>query len=337
MWRSEWSALSRRISGFLEAAKFHRSCIGPGHQNDDDSVALEKLIPGTDAIRRELQTFRDRYASTLPPDAAAALIIFLKTSPSFVPSGPIDGNRALHIRLTALVALEAEISYCLTDFRARAKRLSERAFTHLQRSIVADPECAMRWRKAFEQSETACEKLGAAHLLWHGIWAFKVNTEGERTDLIMGDALHNRRDDIEEVAEALVLTEWKKVAKESELLKARNAAHKQAKLYAGSSLAGVELDAYRYLVLVTLRGLEMPPDIQEAGVLYRHINIAVAPPCSLTCSSPAIAADPNLFPPPEPQKRQPPVALLPVPGVRRLALRPRASRRPPLCRRPPSP
>jgi len=135
----------------------------------------------------------------------------------------------------------------------------------------------MRWRKAFDQSETACEKLGAAHLLWHGIWAFKVNTEGERTDLIMGDALHNRRDDIEEVAEALVLTEWKKVAKESELPKARNAAHKQAKLYAGSSLAGVELDAYRYLVLVTLRGLEMPPNIQEAGVLYRHINIAVAP------------------------------------------------------------
>jgi len=85
MWRSEWSALSRRISGFLEAAKFHRSCIGPGHQNDDDRVALEKLIPGTDAIRRELQTFRDRYASTLPPDAAAALTSFLKNIPIACP------------------------------------------------------------------------------------------------------------------------------------------------------------------------------------------------------------------------------------------------------------
>ncbi len=280
MWRSEWLALSRRISGLLEAAKFHRSCIGPGHQNDDDGVAPQMLIPGTGAIFRELQTFRDRYASTLPPDAEAALTSFFEASVSFfrhAPPGPVDGNRSLHRRLTALVALEAEISYHLTDFRARAKRLSERAFTHLQRSIVADPECAKRWGNAFKQSEAACEKLGAAHLLWHGIWAFKVNTAGERTDLIMGDVLHNSQGEIEEVAEALVLTEWKRVKEISALHTTQEAAYRQAKLYARGGLAGIELDTIRYLVLVTEEQHSVLEDFEDAGVLYRHINLAVAP------------------------------------------------------------
>lgn len=280
MWRSEWPALSRRISGLLEAAKFHRSCIGVGAASDPDGVALRELIPVTAAIFRELQAFRDRYAGTLPASATTALAGFFETSaPTFraTPTLPIDGSRYLHFRLTALVALEAEISYHLTDFHARAKRLSERAFTHLQRSIVADPECAKRWQGAFTEGELACEKLGAAHLLWHGIWAFKVSSEGERTDLIMGDTLHDRRGDIEDVAEALVLTEWKKVTEESKLRTAQEAAYRQAKRYAGSSLAGVELDRYRYLVLVTREELPLQDDFEDAGVWYRHINIAVHP------------------------------------------------------------
>lgn len=276
MWRLEWSALSRRISGFLEAAKFHRSCIGFGHQGDDDKVAYERLYPRIGEITQELKAFRDRYVSTLPKDAMAALNRFIDT-PTFAPSGPVDGNRVLHIRLTDLVALEAEVSYHLTDFRARAKRLSERAFAHLQRSIVADPDCAKRWKWAFSQGEPACERLGAVHLLLHGIWAFKANSEGERTDLVMGDILHERRGDIEEVAEALVLTEWKKVTQESELVDARDTALAQAKLYASGSLFGLELDACRYLVLVTEKALDMPSDLEDAGVLYRHINLAVDP------------------------------------------------------------
>jgi hypothetical protein len=217
----------------------------------------------------------------------AALDRFFDTGATFTPSGPVDGNRVLHIQLTTLVALEAEISYHLTDFRARAKRLSERAFAHLQRSIVADPECKRRWKKAFSsKGETDCEKLGAVHLLWHGIWAFKAISKGERTDLVMGDVLHEGRGDIEEVAEALVLTEWKRVKQVSELDKARDAALAQAKIYAGGSLFGLELDTYRYLVLVTEKGLDMPSDLEDAGVLYRHINIAVDP---LTPSRAAVA------------------------------------------------
>jgi len=280
MWRSEWSALSRRILGLLEAAKFHVSYIGIVGLDADTGAGLS-LEPVTRTIFEDLRAFRDRYARTLPTGADKALAGFFKEStPTFngAPDLPGYANRSLHVRLTKLVALEAEVSYHLTDFRARAKRLSERAFAHLQRTIVADPDCASRWKRAFKhKDEMACEKLGAAHLLWHGIWAFKANTAGERTDLIMGDVLHDRRADIEEVAEALVLTEWKKVTEKSKLHSALNEARRQAKLYAGGGLWGVELDAYRYLVLVTEEGLEMPGEFEDAGVLYHPINIAVAP------------------------------------------------------------
>lgn len=275
MWRSEWSALSRRILGLLEAAKFHISYIA---ERPDVGVGV-KLVSVTSAIFEDLRAFQDRYARTLPAGAATVLTDFIETSfPRFrsVPTLDGDGNRQLHSRLTDLVALEAEISYHLTDFTARAKRLSERAFTHLQRSIVADPDCAKRWRQAFDKGERACEQLGAAHLLWHGIWAFKGHSKGERTDLIMGDVIRNYSE-IEKVAEALVLTEWKKVTKKDELSKSIDQALGQAKLYAGGSLAGLELDTYRYLVLVTERALEMPDDIDEPGVKYRPINIAVEP------------------------------------------------------------
>lgn len=279
MWHSEWSALSRRISGLLEAAKFHISCRVPGStSNDVHGVAPRELLPVTAAIFRDLEALRERHLRTLPAAARAALDRFVETSAALFAGTDDRNDVSLHFRVTALVALEAEVSYHLTDFPARARRLSERAFSHLQRCIVADPDTARRWRRAFrETGETACERLGAAHLLFHGIWAFKANTAGERTDLVLGDILLNRMGEVEEVAEALVLTEWKKVARPGDLPKAQRVAHTQAKLYAGSSLAGLELDAYRYLVLVTRTRMEMPPDFDEAGVQYRHINIAVSP------------------------------------------------------------
>lgn len=277
MWRSEWSALSRRILGLLEAAKFHISCRRHGMSADPGGVAGRYLLPSTQDIFKHLGQFRERHADTLPPPAITAFSGFLTTNSALFSGSGDKDDVSLQLRVTALVALEAEISYHLADFRARAKRLSERAFTHLQRSIVADPDCAKRWRQAFDKGETACEQLGAAHLLWHGIWAFKGHSKGERTDLIMGDVIRNYSD-IETVAEALVLTEWKKVTEKDELSKSIDKALGQAKLYAGGSLAGLELDTYRYLVLVTERALEMPNDIDdELGVTYHPINIAVDP------------------------------------------------------------
>jgi hypothetical protein len=84
------------------------------------------------------------------------------------------------------------------------------------------------------------------HLLSQGIFAFKVDASGARTDLVFReppeDSLLTRG------VEGLVLTEWK-------VATAQNAADRfaearaQADLYKQGALAGVELTGYRYLGL----------------------------------------------------------------------------------------
>lgn len=163
----------------------------------------------------------------------------------------------------------------LTDFTAHARRLSERAFVHLQRSIVVDESVRQRWQQAFRAGEVACEKLGALHLLQHGIWAFKVYAPGERTDLIFQEPL--REAEPEKAAEALVLTEWKIVYASSELDAKISEARMQADRYGTGCLGGLELAGYRYLVMVTEKHMKMPADSQEGNVVLRHLNIAVDP------------------------------------------------------------
>ncbi len=67
--------------------------------------------------------------------------------------------------LTALTEFRAEFEYLLADTEALARSLVDRAFIHLQRSLVVDPGLRGRWQKAFGAGEAACERLGAVHLL----------------------------------------------------------------------------------------------------------------------------------------------------------------------------
>jgi hypothetical protein len=151
----------------------------------------------------------------------------------------------------------------------------DRAFLHLQRSIVADPSVRERWKHAFdEEGEVACERLGAAHLLLFGIYSFKANAEGERTDIILGERLS--LSEVEKASEALVLTEWKMVSRDN-LEKTAEHAFQQARRYSAGSLAGFELASRRYLVMVSERSLPMPPPRIEDVVTYEYRNIAVDP------------------------------------------------------------
>jgi hypothetical protein len=88
------------------------------------------------------------------------------------------------------------------------------------------------------------------HLLLHGIWAFKVHTPDERTDLVLQEPIRDY-DEVERSAEALVLTEWKIVRNDSQREEKAKKARNQARIYAGSVLGGVELRQYRYIVLVS--------------------------------------------------------------------------------------
>ena len=133
-----------------------------------------------------------------------------------------------------------------------------------------------KWVSGFLEGETKCEKLGSVHLLLHGVWAFKAHAEKGRTDLILNEPLSDTTM-IEKTSTALVLTEWKVVRENKELDAKIRDAHEQTKIYSAGVLSGVELVKYRYLVMVSEKGMKMPSDFVEGNVTYRHINIPVDP------------------------------------------------------------
>jgi hypothetical protein len=142
--------------------------------------------------------------------------------------------------------------------------------------IVVDQEFREKWKSALREGEVACEKLGAVHLLLHGIWAFKVDAAGERTDLVFQDLTGDRVPE-QPYADGLVLTEWKTLAAGADAKKRFAEARSQAQRYARGALAGNELTGYRYAIVVSERHVTTPADLPEGAVVYRHINIAVDP------------------------------------------------------------
>lgn len=184
-WLTEWKAISAHIQGLLEAARFYIESNGPSRK-DVHSVGRRRLIPQIDKIFDELERFRATHTESIPSAASDSLAALPNTKKKLAPNRPLtidaDAFGYIHMMVTLLTSFRAEFEYHLSDIAAVAKRLSERAFIHLQRSIVADEDFKRKWIKAFKEGkEPACERLGATHLLLHGIWAFKVNTAGERT------------------------------------------------------------------------------------------------------------------------------------------------------------
>ena len=273
--RSEWVSIAARIDGFLTSTStYHQGRFG---RNDDPYEGANKvLLPESQRIFTELQAFVSRHAGSLPPGAREATDRFLMENGEFFQSTWRGGWLGLNRVAPALASVRAEVAFHLADFAATAKRLSERAFIHLQRTIVVDMGVRAQWKGAFADGEVSCERLGAVHLLSHGIWAFKVTAEGERTDLVFADRAIDQPE-VEEVAEALVLTEWKKVTRPEERDAKAEEARTQTSRYSAGSLAGIELASYRFIVLVSERNLKPLPDIHSGEVAYRHINLAVDP------------------------------------------------------------
>ena len=161
------------------------------------------------------------------------------------------------------------MSFILSDIQQSIRARSERAFSHLQRLIVVDQDFREKWKAAFEVGEVACEKLGAVHLLQHGIWAFKVDAAGARTDLVFQEPAGNLTDE-QRYVEGFVLTEWKKAPREDDAERKFAEARSQAQRYAQGALAGSELTDYRYVVVVSRQQVTVPDDLTEAGIVYQR-------------------------------------------------------------------
>ena len=278
-WLIEWQALSARIKGILDAGSFFYKAL---HHSSEDSRSVKKkiLLKDAEKIFSNLKAFSEKYQSVFPIAAAECLSGFLSkpelTEPTFFKPDRTWESGNVQFALTALAAFQSEFNYIIADTQFIARRITERAFIHLQRCIVVDNEVRQKWLDAFITHETKCEKLGALHLLHHGVWAFKADATGGKTDLILNEPLPSATV-IESAADTLVLTEWKLVKSPNELQGKIQEAQKQAEIYSSDVLGGIEIRNYRYLVMVSEKRLGMPDDIIENGTTYRHINIAVNP------------------------------------------------------------
>lgn len=275
-WRTEWKAISDRISGLSTAGQLFVKFWGNKKFEDPYGAIEKELLPQAKNTFKSIEQFLDVSKVHLPVTAADCAKRFIENKNNlFLADNPGDYTH-LQAVLTNLLSFQTEFTYQISDTSAFTKRLVERAFLHLNRSIIVDISIKEKWKEAFNHGETSCEKLGAVHLLLHGIWAFKASAKGGRTDLILGGPLNLSV--VENTAEAMVLTEWKVVKNQGkELEKKTSQALKQAKKYSSGVLAGFELANYRYLVIVSENVLDMPEDIQKNEIIYRYVNIAIDP------------------------------------------------------------
>ena len=286
MWNSEWNAISSRIAGIVDACTFlfHNSLADKrGHGG-----STQILIGNCDETAKATLSLR-RFGEALPAKAKDALARFDEIwntathSDGQPPRQPYIDFQQLEARVVMLASIRSELDHLLVDHNAIIRRHVKCAFQHLDRSFVADGEIRQKWINAFREGETACEKLGAAHLLLHGIWAFKANSAGERTDLILGNQLIVD-DEVIGSARGLVLTEWKLIRAKDNPESVKDEAKFQANRYSGGGLAGFELDSERYLVLVGEKEFDKPRDEWVGSVSYKVISLV------LDRKNPSIAA-----------------------------------------------
>ena len=274
-WIPQWQALSGRIGGLLEAVQIFTTLFQATHGQEGRFEHINRvLLPLGREVLDAVEEFRLTYGDVLPPHSVDAVQRYSEMFNNL----RSHGLGALVGQATILAAMKSELDYLLTDQEVATIAVVERAFEHLQRTIVADEEQCLKWKKGFESKEPWCERMGATHLLWHGIWAFKADSRGERTDLILGTHIGGTlAERIRASGSRLVLTEWKLVRNERFLDGTIEKAKSQLQLYSQGSLAGIELRSARYAVIVSGRRLDMPPDETISGVLFRWINIATDP------------------------------------------------------------
>lgn len=290
VWMTQWQAISARISALLDAGRFLLSTresdrltpMGVLATGEADPVryilaAARMLSQDTKKVGEVLEAFLESHGDHLPDAPKACLR-------SFVEAGRYAWGEPEHLagmtaRITSLASFRAEFEYLIADTEVVTKSLVIRAFTHLQSSIAADPSVRDRWLQAFTSGEPACERLGACHLLLHGVWSFKAYGQRARTDLVLGEP-RNNWDEPRRAATGLVLTEWKRVVSENreEVEAKADEARREAETYCAEALAGFEVVSTRYVVLVSKGRLEqMPNPVNESGVTYAHFNVAVDP------------------------------------------------------------
>jgi hypothetical protein len=274
---AHWFALATQIKGLQRAGELYAGFQEV--QKEDSYGAGKYLRERCGSVVSGIATFRRDFENSLPSEAKDRIDAFLKSRPAQAASDPSTGERGARAALVALGAFEAEITFILSNRQEQIRARSERALLHLQRTLAVDEAASAKWIEALEKHEPACERLGSIHLLSHGIFAFKVDAVGARTDLVFNEPPDETL--LRRGVEGLVLTEWKVAVDGKTAERGFAQARSQADLYKQGPLAGIELMGYRYLIVVSPNEIprkSIPPDdVTKTGIVYRHVNIVVRP------------------------------------------------------------
>lgn len=272
MLQTEWDAITSRVRGLQVACGvFYPAVESKG--SDYYGVSNSSLIPLAREIHRDIEGLRRKYENQLAPSARTAIDEFLQRHASLFKDA--NGLAGVGATTVALSSIAATVTTLLADREARARSIAERAFAHLQRLLVADDEVRAKWQRAFAVGEVACEGLGGAHLLQHGIYAFKVTAKGERTDLVFGEPLELGEAERTSPS-ALVLTEWKVARTGGDVETKLQEARRQAAFYATGSISDLELTTVRFAVVVTEKRHDLANEVRDGEVVYRQIVLAVS-------------------------------------------------------------
>ena len=272
-WLEQWRALAARIDGLIRAGEFLVSALRV-NSSDNFDVVRKTFLPELAAITAEIEDLGKTYVSELPQKASEALQGYLARvrRHKSLNSGPADIQT-----LAPLASFRSQFEYLIRDSEVEGRNLAELAFEHLRRQLVVDEDVQTKWWHAFKKYETACERLGAVHLLSHGIWAFKVVAPGGATDLVFGDPVEQHSQVVRRTARALVLTEWKRVKRSDKITTKAQEGRDQAAIYSGGVLGDAELKRTRYIVLVCESDLMPPDDVSIGAVTYRHVVLCISP------------------------------------------------------------
>lgn len=279
-----WRALAARVQGFVGAVNLwsrYEGSLATGSQG-------KQLYHVAKAIVGDLQKYAATSGTSFPPAALSSEGMKRLIEVTAPATGSVRADTSVAEAAILLQSLVTEIDFLLADHDAALRSSTERALLHLQWLIAADPEVRRKWIEAFHLGEPACEALGAAHLLWHGIYSFKAES-GVVTDLVLGEPVDASK---ASVVEGLVLTEWKKAKTNADSISKVRNAEAQADLYASGVLGETELKTFRYVIVVSEHQLPMPADTVRPEYTYRHVNIA-CDPLSPSRAAPKLATKSN--------------------------------------------
>lgn len=267
-WIQRWKSISAKISQLQELSRAYFDSIN-SYGVDHYGIGGSQIIPAARDIFNEILEVRKNH----PQLPAQVSLLIGKLEKSFG-GHKFTGIPGAGGALVILGIFNSEMGFYLKDHEIMTKDKVRLAFLHLQRTLMIDLEVQKKWQAAFQEGESALERLGATHLLAHGLWAFKPRGATERLDLIFGHDI--KSEEVELTGSSLVLTEWKSVKAETLNEKSKEVLS-QVRKYGLGGLPGAELKREKYLVMVSENPLEMPPALMDGDIRYLYFNLVINP------------------------------------------------------------